>query len=336
MISIIPAPAKLEPRTDSFVIRRDTHIVATKEARPVADYLIAYLRAPTGFDLSVQEGEPHAGAISLELDPAAELGTEGYRLDVSNQGIAVRAESAAGLFYGVQTLLQLLPPSIFSAEPTQEQKLEVPGVTVEDHPRFGWRGTMLDVCRHFFDKEFVKRYIDLLALHKLNTFHLHLTDDQGWRIEIKKFPKLTEIGAWRNETMGDGTPHGGFFSQDEIREIVHYAADRYITVVPEIEMPGHAMAALAAYPDLSCTGGPFKVWTQWGIAEDVFCAGKESTFQFLEGVLDEVLELFPSEFIHVGGDECPKVRWQSCPKCQARIHAESLHDEHELQSYFIP
>jgi hexosaminidase len=338
LISVIPAPAKLEPRTGSFAIGRDTPVIVAREARPIAEYLAARLRTSTGYDLPVEEEEAGDGArgIRLVLDSAAtRFGTEAYRLDVSDQGVLLQAKSGAGLFYGVQTLLQLLPPVAFSAEPVKREVWEVPCVAVADHPRFSWRGAMLDVCRHFFDKEFVKRYIDLLALHKLNVFHFHLTDDQGWRVEIKKFPRLTEVGAWRDETMGDGTRHGGFFTQDDIREIVGYAASRYITVVPEIEMPGHALAALAAYPDLSCTGGPFKVWTQWGIAEDVFCAGNESTFEFLDGILDEVLELFPSEFVHIGGDECPKVRWQSCAKCQARIRGEGLHDEHELQSYFI-
>jgi hexosaminidase len=336
LISIIPTPAKLEPRIGSFAIGRDTSILASKETRPIAEYLTARLRASTGYDLPVEEEEASARGIRLVLDPAAAgTDTEAYRLNVSDQGITIQAKSGAGLFYGVQTLLQLLPPVVFSAEPVKGQVWEVTCVAVEDHPRFSWRGTMLVVCRHFFDKEFVKRYIDLLALHKLNTFHFHLTDDQGWRVEIKKFPRLAEVGAWRDQTMGDGTRHGGFFTQDDIREIVRYAASRYVMVVPEIEMPGHALAALAAYPELSCTGGPFKVWTQWGIAEDVFCAGNESTFEFMEGVLGEVLELFPSEFVHIGGDECPKVRWQSCPKCQARIRGEGLHNEHELQSYFI-
>jgi hexosaminidase len=200
----------------------------------------------------------------------------------------------------------------------------------------------LDVGRHFFDKEFVKRYIDLIALHKMNTFHIHLTDDQGWRIEIKKYPRLTEIGSKRKESpmignrkKGDGTPYRGFFTQDDIREIVEYARKRYITVVPELEMPGHSLGALAAYPELSCTGGPHEVMTRWGVFEDVYCAGNDKVFEFMEDVLTEVIELFPGEYIHIGGDECPKARWEKCPKCQARIKKEGLKDEHELQSYFV-
>ncbi len=251
-----------------------------------------------------------------------DLAPEGYELIVNPDRVIIRAPQPAGLFYGTQTLRQLLPGPI-------------PCLRIEDKPRFSWRGAMLDVARHFFPKEFVKRYIDLLAFHKLNVLHLHLTDDQGWRIEIKKHPKLTQIGAWREETNGDGKRYGGYYTQDDLREIVAYAAARHITVVPEIEMPGHALAALAAYPELSCTGGPFKVRTRWGIEQDVYCAGNEKTFEFLQEVLDEVLAIFPSQFIHIGGDECPKARWKKCPKCQARIKAEGLKNEHELQSYFI-
>ena len=215
-------------------------------------------------------------------------------------------------------------------------------MTIEDYPRFAWRGMMLDTARHFMPKEFVKKFIDVLALHKLNTFHWHLNNDQGWRIEIKKYPELTEISSWRKETVigrntqqYDGTPHGGFYTQDEIREIVAYAQQRFITVVPEIEMPGHCVAVLAAFSELSCTGGPFEVQTRWGIFSDVYCAGNDQVFAFLEDVLAETMELFPSEYIHIGGDECPKTRWKACPKCQARIKKEGLADEHELQSYFV-
>ncbi|GAB3821660.1 family 20 glycosylhydrolase [Pontibacter rugosus] len=223
--------------------------------------------------------------------------------------------------------------------------MALPAVSITDKPRYEWRGMHLDVVRHFFPVEFVKQYIDYLAMHKLNTFHWHLTDDQGWRIEIKKYPKLTEVGAWRDSTLighywdlpqtYDNTRHGGFYTQEQIKEVVKYAQERYITVVPEIEMPGHAVAALAAYPELSCSGGPFKVEGKWGIFKDVFCAGNEQTFAFLEDVLTEVIALFPSKYIHVGGDESPKDRWKACAKCQQRMAQEGLKNEHELQSYFV-
>jgi len=251
-------------------------------------------------------------------DPS--LGDEGYELQVTPTLITVCAPTPAGLFYGSQTVQQLLAGG------------RVPAMRVADRPRFRWRGLMLDEARHFFGKEFVKRTIDLLAQHKLNIFHWHLCDDQGWRIEIRSRPQLTEVGAWRTE---EGQRYDGFYTQADIREIVAYAQSRFVTVVPEIEMPGHAMAALAAYPEFSCAGGPFDVATQWGIFEDVFCAGNDATFAFLGDVLGEVLELFPSKFIHVGGDECPKTRWKSCPTCQRRIRDERLSNEDELQSYFI-
>jgi len=223
--------------------------------------------------------------------------------------------------------------------------VSIPAVTIVDKPKYAWRGMLLDVGRYFYSPQFIKKYIDYLGAHKMNTFHWHLTEDQGWRIEIKKYPKLTEVGAWRDQTIVghlrdktrkyDGKRYGGFYTQEEIKDIVNYAKNRYVTVVPEIEMPGHSQAALAAYPELSCTGGPFKVSDTWGVHQEVYCAGNEQTFKFLEDVLSEVVTLFPSPIIHIGGDECPKTRWQQCPKCQARIKAEGLKDEHELQSYFI-
>jgi hexosaminidase len=263
------------------------------------------------------------------------LGEEGYELTVAPTSVVLRAPQAQGLFYGVQTFRQLLPPE---AERPARNRTKVaktwriPCTRIIDQPRYPWRGMLLDCCRHFMAKDFVKRYIDLLAYHKMNVLHWHLTEDQGWRIEIKRYPRLTAIGAWRGE--GDER-HGGFYTQEDIRDIVAYARSRHVTIVPEIEMPGHSVAALAAYPELSCTGGPFKVSTRWGVHEDVYCAGNERTFEFLEGVLSEVIDLFPSEFIHVGGDECPKQRWKACAKCQARMKAEGLRDEGELQSYFI-
>lgn len=260
---------------------------------------------------------------------------EWYQLDVRSNGIEVTAPSDEGLYRGSRTLIQLLEQGRSTGS--------LPRLTITDHPRFPWRGMHLDPCRHFWSVEFTKKYIDLLARYKMNSFHWHLTDDQGWRIEIKKYPKLTEVGAWRKGSQigpysrreYDSIPYGGFYTQEEIREVVAYAAARHINVVPEIEMPGHALAALAAYPHLGCTGGPYEVNKGWGVFEDVFCAGNDSTFAMLEDVLSEVMDLFPSEMIHIGGDECPKEAWKACEKCQARKKAHGLKDEHELQSYFI-
>ena len=265
--------------------------------------------------------------------PTDTLGKEGYRMVIGDK-ITITAEPA-GAFYAMQTLSQLL---------TLEQgRFQLPRGTIVDKPRFTWRGMHLDVARHFRSVEFIKRYIDLMSQYKMNTLHWHLTEDQGWRIEIKAFPRLTEVGAWRKETMvaknfnpyvGDGQPHGGFYTQDQVRDIVAYAAERHITVVPEIEMPGHALAALAAYPELACTDGPFEVATTWGVFEDVFCP-TEPTFAFLQQVLKEVIALFPSTYIHIGGDEVPKKRWKESPEAQEVIRREGLKDEYELQSYFI-
>jgi len=253
--------------------------------------------------------------------------------------------SPTGIFYALQTLYQLLPADIYGKNRSDIKKWEIPCVNIEDAPRFSYRGLHLDVCRHFFPVEFIKKYIDAMAIHKLNRFHWHLTDDQGWRIEIKKYPLLTEIGSQRPETLighyyenmpqqFDNKTYGGYYTQDEAREIVKYAASKFITVIPEIEMPGHAMAAIAAYPYLSCTQKPLNVATKWGVFDDVFCT-RETNFTFLEDVLSEIMAIFPSEYIHIGGDECPKTRWKNCPDCQARIKKLKLKDEHELQSYFI-
>lgn len=278
------------------------------------------------------------GDIVLELDSAA-LPPEGYRLSVTHAGVRIGGGSYRGVVNGIATLRQLLPAKAGSGA-------KIPYAEIADRPAFGWRGVMLDVSRHFFDKEEIFTLLDQMARLKLNKFHWHLTDDQGWRIEIKKYPLLTQIGSRRAETLVgrydknkegvyDGKPYGGFYTQEEIREIVSYAAERHIEVIPEIEMPGHGLAALTAYPWLGCTGGPYAVWTHWGISDDVYCAGKETTFEFIEKVLTEVLALFPSKLIHIGGDECPKGRWKACPLCQQRIREEGLKDEYQLQSYFI-
>jgi hexosaminidase len=269
------------------------------------------------------------------ITPDTLLHAEWYALGVMTDGIVISATTEAGLFRGSRTLIQLLEQG--------RETGRLPCLSITDQPRFEWRGMHLDACRHFWSVEFTKKYIDLLARYKMNSFHWHLTEDQGWRIEIKKYPKLTELGAWRNGSQVgpyarlqyDTIPYGGFYTQEQIREVVAYAAARHINVVPEIEMPGHALAALAAYPHLGCTGGPYEVQRGWGVFEDVFCAGNDSVFTFLEDVLTEVMDLFPSKTIHIGGDECPKEAWKKCAKCQARMKDEGLKDEHELQSYFI-
>ncbi|MCX2739623.1 glycoside hydrolase family 20 protein [Pontibacter anaerobius] len=345
-ISIIPKPQHLSLRKGEFILNADTRIYVppkNEDLQSIANQLAQSIKAATGVQPQVVQKKPKKkdkNFIQLNLTSTPDtLGKEGYTLEVSLDKIILAANQPNGLFLGMQTLKQLLPP-----QPTKAP-VSVPGVSIADKPRYAWRGMHLDVTRHFQPVEFVKEYIDYLAMHKMNTFHWHLTDDQGWRIEIKKYPKLTEISAWRDSTLEGHywdlpqtykkERHGGFYTQEQIKDVVKYAQERYITVVPEIEMPGHAVAALAAYPELSCTGGPFGVESKWGIFKDVFCAGNEQTFTFLEDVLTEVMALFPSKYIHVGGDESPKARWEECPKCQKRIADEHLKDEHELQSYFV-
>lgn len=343
-ISIIPEPAKIQPIDGTFEIGPKTIIVTDDSLMGIAEKFNKTLCPAMGFLLSVKNSDSaYSNSIQLKRsDISKDVGEEGYKLKVTTENILITASEETGLFYGLQTLRQLLPVGIFKQEVLADVHWYVPCVEIEDKPRFQWRGMHLDVCRHFMPKEFVKKYIDLLALHKMNIFHWHLTEDQGWRIEIKKYPKLTEVGAWRKETVigsnsgeYDGKPHGGYYTQDDIREIIAYAEERYVTVVPEIEMPGHCRAALAAYPELSCTGGPFEVKTNWGKDREVYCIGNDKVIQFQKDILTEVLELFPSKFIHIGGDECPKDRWEGCAKCQARIREEGLEDEHELQSWFI-
>ena len=277
--------------------------------------------------------------LSINIDHNITQTPESYNLKIAPQGIDISGSDYAGVFYGLQTLVQILETTKIN------NSLAVTSVLIEDRPRFRWRGMLLDVGRHMFPADFIKRYIVIIAAHKMNVFHWHLTEDQGWRIPIKKYPKLKDIAAWRKETLVghyrdkphqfDGKPYGGFYTEEEIKDIIAYASDRSVTIVPEIEMPGHATAALSAYPQLSCTGGPHEAETVWGVHKEVFCAGNEETFDFLENVLEEVSQLFPGPYIHIGGDECPKTRWAECEKCQKRITDEGLKDEHELQSYFI-
>ncbi len=284
------------------------------------------------------------GNIVLSIDST--LDKEEYKVDVSSKQIAISGGSEAGVFYGLQTLKQLLASNAeWKSTDKVSAAFSIPAMVIEDKPSFGYRGAMLDVCRHFADKEDVKKFIDMLAMHKMNIFHWHLTDDQGWRIQIKSHPALTDVGSVRRHTLighggippfkYDGKPYAGCYTQDEIREVVQYAAERYITIIPEIEMPGHATAALAAYPEIGCTGGPYEVWARWGVNNEVFCAGNERTFEILQDVVGEGIELFPAKIIHIGGDECPKERWHECPKCQERMRENNIPDEHHLQSYFI-
>lgn len=342
---LIPKPASAVPSNGAFELQPDLVIAAAGPAQPIGDLLAGWLRPATGYALPVvaaaREDQP---AIILAMDGDLPWGEEAYRLEVNESSVTLRAAGAAGLRHAVQTLRQLLPPAVYSAQVVAGARWSLPGVVIEDAPRFGWRGSMLDVSRHFFGVETVKRYLDLLALHKFNRFHWHLTDDQGWRIEIKRYPRLTEVGAWRKGTMltrpddpdlqFDDQPHGGFYSQDQIREVVAYAAARGITIIPEIEMPGHAQAAIAAYPELGNLERRLEVATDWGVIENVFNV-EESTFEFLQNVLLEVMDLFPGQHIHVGGDEVPKRQWNSSPKAQARMKALDLADADALQSYFI-
>ena len=340
---IIPLPSKIEARSGEFQFTAETVILTDPPNRWNADFLHSLLAASTGFPLPVRIFDrARKNSICLRIDPALEsLGQEGYRLAISPEGVSVEAPETAGVFYGLQSLRQLLPVEVEERKPVTGINWRLACLVITDRPRFRWRGFMLDEGRHFHGKETVLLTLDLMALQKLNVFHWHLTEDQGWRIEIKKYPKLTGIGSRRAGTSYgftggtyNGVPHGGFYTQTEIREVVAYAAERHITIVPEVEMPGHALAALAAYPELSCTGGPFEVGTHFGIYPDIFCAGKEATFTFLKDILDEMLDLFPSPTIHIGGDEAPKKRWKACPDCQRRIREEGLQDEHALQVYF--
>ncbi|MDR6564767.1 MULTISPECIES: beta-N-acetylhexosaminidase [unclassified Arcicella] len=341
--NIIPVPQKLIPQTGEFVVGKNTSIVSTSEFKDVANFLNEQLNLVAGSNKKVVIKENGLASSAIQFVKNAQLGDEAYTLKASSKQVIIAAKTAKGAFYGVQTLLQLLPTQVFSEAKVEGIKLTVPNCTIEDAPRYVYRGLHLDVGRHFFPVSFVKKYIDLIALHKFNTFHWHLTEDQGWRIEIKKYPKLTQIGSIRKQTLVgrygsgkyDGKPYGGFYTQDEIKEVVAYAKTKYVNIVPEIEMPGHAQAALAAYPELGCNPDKiYQVHTTWGVSEDVF-APREETFTFLENVLTEVMALFPGQYIHIGGDECPKEQWKVSRFCQDLMKREGLKDEHELQSYFI-
>lgn len=350
-LAIIPQPQKVQRLDGSFKLTPETPVYADSSSRETEGYLVGRLRPATGYPfksrVKLLSDKAVKGGILLTIKEAdTNLGPEGYELAVTPESVVIRAPTQAGLFYGVQTLLQLLPPEIFSSHVVTHVDWQMPCVQIADWPRFKWRGLMLDVARHFYTKSEVEQLLDAMALHKINMFHWHLTDDQGWRIEIKKYPKLTQIGAWRGG-VGFGLPtnsttaygpdgrYGGFYTQDDIREVVAYAQKRHITIVPEIEMPGHATAALKAYPQFSCTGGPFTIPLRGGVFNGIYDPANEQTFVFLQNILTEVFQLFPGKYVHVGGDEVPKDTWKNDPACQALMKREGLKDEDALQSWFI-
>lgn len=349
--TVVPLPEKVELQSGTFLLGPQIRIIAGRNARKTADMLAGRLRTATGFPLKVASEPGDAAGVRQAIlvttrDAGSDLGPEGYDLSVTSERVVIRAPESAGLFYGMQTLLQLLPPPIFSSNQVNGMDWSIPCLQIQDRPRFQWRGLMLDVSRHFFTTREVERLLDEMALYKLNTFHWHLVDDQGWRIEIKKYPRLTEVGAWRSGAgfgldprastayRADGR-YGGFYTQEDIREVVRYAAERHINIVPEIEMPGHSSAALSAYPQFSCTGGPFEAPLVGGVFNGIYCPGNDASFAFVEDVLTEVFQLFPGKYVHIGGDEVPVTNWINCPKCQARMKSEGLHQAGELEGYFI-
>jgi len=336
-LTVIPAPSEVKLNAGTFKFNAKTQLRYADEAsRKTAGQLQDFIKKNYGLQLSLKQGNGAKNAIAFVLDTA--IGEEAYTLGSDDSGVSIKGDDA-GLFYGLQTLLQMIK--------TKEGVLQLPAAEIADRPRYAFRGIMQDVGYHIYPVSFIKSQIEMLAKYKMNVYHWHLTEDHGWRIEIKKYPKLTSVGAFRESTQvshyadslngQDHLPYGGFYTQEEIKEIVAYAAERKVTVIPEIELPGHSLAALAAYPELACGDhpGPFKVAQSWGIFEDVYCGGKEETFRFLEDVLTEVMALFPSKYIHIGGDECPKKRWEACKYCQKRIKDEGLKNEFELQSYFV-
>ncbi|QQL44020.1 beta-N-acetylhexosaminidase [Sulfuriroseicoccus oceanibius] len=345
--SIIPKPSTLTlaENASGFTLGADTTIVHSPELKAEAALLADYLKPATGFELkTVGSAAGEGGVIELAMDPSMSDNTGAYSLAAKDGKVTITGTTPAAVFYGIQSLRQILPVEILSDEKVDGVEWSVPAVEVKDEPRFGWRGMHLDVGRHMFEVDDIKKFIDLLALHKLSNFHWHLTEDQGWRVEIKKYPKLTEVGAWRKSTppygdrsASDGKRYGGFYTQEQIKEIVAYAAERHITIVPEIDMPGHMAAAIASYPEFGNTDVPNyapEVCTSWGVHPYVL-SPTEETFQFVDDVLGEICELFPSEYIHIGGDEAPKTQWQQSKIAQDVIKREGLKDEHELQSYFI-
>ena len=352
-VPLIPLPNQVTENEGYFTLQNQTPLYVSSsldtKSQTIVESFIQQINKALNIQLASQtltnnNELPQQGIIFVE--GGKNIPAEGYELDVEADRIIIKASQPAGFLYAIQTLKQLMPVEVYGKSTASLAEYQIPCISITDAPRFGYRGLMIDIARHFYTKEQMKKIIDVMTVHKLNTLHWHLTDDQGWRVEIKKYPLLTEVGSMRNKTMirkewenYDNTPYGGFYTQDDIKEIVQYAADNCITVIPEVDLPGHMMAALAAYPELGCTGGPYDVSGQWGIREDVLCPGKEHTFEFVEGVLTEIMELFPSTYIHIGGDECPKDRWEECELCQARIKEENIQadDKHSaeffLQSY---
>lgn len=342
---IIPKPLDVNCKGDaSFLLKDGVYVIYPENNQKMqdnAEFLVDYVEKQTGVKLTSHAGMPVDGAICLTLD-LSDDNAEAYKLIVNDKRVCISGASEAGVFYGIQTLRKSLPVA-------QDINVNLSAVEIYDKPRFAYRGAMLDVARHFYTVDEVKTFIDMLALHNINRFHWHLTDDQGWRIEIKKYPKLMSVASERKETVVgrwysgiyDGKPYGGYYTQDELRDVIDYAAKRHITIIPEVDLPGHMQAALTAYPELGCTGGPYEVRTIWGVSQDVLCVGNDFTLQFVKDVLSEVADIFPSEYIHIGGDECPKVRWEKCPKCQERIKSLGLKSdakhtkEQRLQSYMI-
>lgn len=342
---IIPKPLDVNSKGDaSFLLKDGVAVIYPENNQKMqdnAEFLVDYVERQTGVKLTSHAGMPVDGAICLTLD-LSDDNAEAYKLIVNDKRVCISGASEAGVFYGIQTLRKSLPVA-------QDINVNLSAVEIYDKPRFAYRGAMLDVARHFYTVDEVKTFIDMLALHNINRFHWHLTDDQGWRIEIKKYPKLMSVASERKETVVgrwysgiyDGKPYGGYYTQDELRDVIDYAAKRHITIIPEVDLPGHMQAALTAYPELGCTGGPYEVRTIWGVSQDVLCVGNDFTLQFVKDVLSEVADIFPSEYIHIGGDECPKVRWEKCPKCQERIKSLGLKSdakhtkEQRLQSYMI-
>jgi len=359
--NIIPKPIDIQVKNGRFIIDQNTKVTADKDLEVEAQSLAEILSLSTGKEIQFTDKNTK-GNINLIIDSSLES-DEAYILSVDYNKVKISGKTAKGIFYGIQSLRQLIQKKVLCE--SESEIASIPATLITDAPRYAYRGMHLDVARHFFSVDFIKRYIDILAMHKMNSFHWHLTEDQGWRIEIKKYPKLTEVGALRNGTIvgnypgseNDNLKYGGYYTQEEVKEVIAYAAKNHITVIPEIELPGHSSAAIAAYPFLSCfpkensivpkgmisegskkaqrNGKPKIVQESWGVYDDVYCAGKEETFEVLENILSEVIELFPSKYIHIGGDECPKGNWKRCPLCQKRKKEHGLKDEHELQSYFI-
>lgn len=343
---VIPLPQEIEEVADAapFVIKSSTQVCypeGNEKLERTARFLASYIKEASGTEVKVSTCTKGKNRIMLAVDESISH-PEGYELSVDADGVTLKGATEAAVFYGIQTIYKALPLT------GGEALASLPAGTVKDYPRFGYRGFLVDVGRHFFSVDYLKEIIDMLALHNINYFHWHLTEDQGWRIEIKKYPELTKVGSYRKETITapgskeyDGIPVSGFYTQEEAKEIVRYAAERFITVIPEIDMPGHMLAALASYPELGCTGGPYEVATRFGVLEDVLCGGNPKALQFAKDVLEEIMDVFPSEYIHIGGDECPKVRWKACPKCQAKIRELGLKStpghtkEDQLQTYFM-